>query len=242
MQEVVGRAEKSGQRPTESSLALLFQCYDKLSDEGNRGRIIDKLVAYYPKPDYWLNAMVTLQQAAQKNDRLLLQVYRLMADVGAIKSANQFGEMASLAMEQGFPGEAQSVLELAMSKNVFEDQREKAKYTRMLESARKGVASEKANVASAETEAARTGNSDLLVAVGSSYLLNAGDPAKAAALISQGLTKGSLQKIPVNDADITLGIAYTRAKNTAEAQKAFGRVDKDNSYERLAKLWSLRAR
>ncbi len=242
-QDVVGRAEKAGQRPTENSLQMLFACQSNSNDMSGQGRTIEKLVTYYPKPDYWLNAMITLIQSAQSahDDRLLLQVYRLQADVGTMKRNDQYGEMAKLAMEQGYPGEAVSVLDQAMAKNVFTDAREKAQYGRLLEAAKKGLEQEKLDVAKSEQEAMKSANGDLLIAVGASYLFNLGDATKAVTLIQQGITKG-VAKIPVYDAYVTLGLAQAKAKNAAEGDKAFGKVDKNDNYERLAKLWSLRVK
>jgi tetratricopeptide (TPR) repeat protein len=243
MQEVVSRAEKAGQRPTEASLQLLFQCYVKLNDQPNQGRVIEKLVAYYPKPDYWLNAMITLIQAAQSahDDRLLLQVYRLQTDVGTMKRNDQYGEMSKLAVEQGYPGEAIAVLSQAMDQKVFTDARENAQYSRLLEAAKKALAQEKEVIAKSEAEALKSGNGDLLVAVGASYLFNMGDATKAVSLIQQGISKG-LSKIPAYDAYVTLGLAHAKAKSGGEADRAFGKVDKNDNYERLAKLWSLRVK
>ena len=69
----------------------------------------------------------------------------------------------------------------------------------------------------------------------------AGAAVKAAALIQQGIGK-VLKKIPAQDAYITLGLAQAKNKNAAEANRAFGKVAKDDNYERLAKLWSLRTK
>lgn len=240
-QDVVGRAEKAGQRPSENSLQMLFACQSKNNESSGQGKTIEKLVTYYPKPDYWRNAMITLVQSANNDDRLKLQVFRLQSDVGTLVRSDQFGEMAQLSVEQGYPGEAVATLEQALGKGVFGDAREKAKYERLLEAAKKALAQEKQEVASSEKEAMRTGNGDLLVAVGSSYLFNLGDPAKAVTLIQQGIGKG-LTKFPLHDAYVLLGLALAKAKNAPEADKAFGKVDKNDNYERLAKLWALRVK
>ncbi len=240
-QEVIGRAERGGQRPTENSLRMLYECQGKTNDDSGQGHTIEKLVTYYPKPDYWLNAMITLIKSAHNNERLLLQVYRLQAEVGTLKRGDQFSEMAQLAVEQGYPGEAVNALQQGLGKGVWTDSREKAKSERLLDAAKKALAQEKDGIAKAEAEAQRTGDGDLLVGVGSSYLFNLGNAEKAAALIQQGIGKG-LKKIPVQDAYITLGLAQAKNKNAAEADRTFGKVAKDDNYERLAKLWSLRTK
>lgn len=238
-QEVVSRAEKAGQRPSEDSLQLLYDSYNKIGDDAAKGRVMEKLLNHYPKPNYWANAMASLQQSI-RDEKLKLFLYRLMAEVGTLRNSDQYSEMAQLSVEQGFPGESQQVLEQGLAKNVFTEAREKDRAGRLLESAKKRVADEKAALPKVEKEAQSAATGDLLVAVGASYLLNTGDTAKGVTLISQGIAKGSL-KSP-NDAYLMLGVAQARAKNSAEAQKAFGRVNGDNNYERLAKLWSLRAR
>src|SRR5664279_1090414 len=238
-QELVSRAEKAGQRPQEANLKLLWECYRKLNDDNAEGKVIEKLLTYYPKPDYWANAMASLQQMANHNDRLTLQTYRLMQDVGTLKRSDQYAEMAQIAQEQGLPGEAQAVLEQGMTKNVFTEQRDKERAGRLLEAAKKLAVTAKQGLPHDEQTAAAAPNGEVLVAVGSSYLLNANDPVKAVTLLTQGIAKGGLKN--VNDAYVNLGLAQVRNKNFAEAQRAFGKVDKDPGYERLAKLWSLRA-
>lgn len=239
-QELVARAERAGQRPAEANLKLLWECYRKTNDDNAEGKVIEKLLTYYPKPDYWANAMASLQQMSNRNDRLTLQTYRLMQDVGTLKRSDQYAEMAQLAQEQGFPAEAQAVLEQGMAKNVFTEQRDKERAGRLLEAAKKLAVTAKQGLPRDEQAAAAAPNGEVLVAVGSSYLINANDPGKAVPLITQGIAKGGLKS--VNDAYINLGLAQARSKNVAEAQKAFGKVDKDPGYERLAKLWALRTR
>jgi L-aminopeptidase/D-esterase-like protein len=130
------------------------------------------------------------------------------------------------------------VLEQGMAKNVFTEQRDKERAGRLLEAAKKLAVTAKQGLARDEQAAAAAPNGEVLVAVGTSYLINANDPVKAVPLITQGIAKGGLKN--VNDAYINLGLAQARNKNVAEAQKAFGKVDKDAGYERLAKLWALR--
>jgi hypothetical protein len=240
MQELVSRAERAGKRPNEQSLLLIRQCAQKSNDGATQGRMLEKLLAYYPKADYWALAMNSLMQLADHDDRLTLQVYRLMLDAGAMKRSDQTAEMAQIALERGFPGEAQSVLEQGIAKGVFTEARDKERNGRMLEQAKKMVAMERTTIAKTEQQAATAANGELLVAAGSSYFLNLGDAAKGATLISQGIAKGGLKN--VNDAYVTLGLAQWRAKNAAEAERAFGKVGKSEGYERLAKLWNLRVR
>jgi tetratricopeptide (TPR) repeat protein len=237
-QEVIARSERANQRPSENALLALNECQGKINDTAGQGKTIEKLVSYYPKAIYWQNAMIVLINSTKNDDRLLLQVYRLQAEVGTL---TRYAEMAQLCMEQGFPGEAIGILQQGLAKGVWTDAREKAKNERLLDAARKKLSQEKEDIAKSESEAVRTANGDLMVAVGASYLFNLGNPEKAASLIQQGIGKG-LKNIPLYDAYITLGLAEAKKKSAGEAKKSFEKVDKNDNYERLAKLWSLRTK
>jgi tetratricopeptide (TPR) repeat protein len=240
MNDRIQRAEREGRRPEEQAMLLVRQCAEKSGDVAMQGRMLDKLLTYYPKPDYWALSINSLRKAAGPDDRLTLQIYRLMSDVGALKVAAHYGEMAQIANEQGFPGEAVSILEQAISKGVFTEQRDKERNTRFLDAARKLADGQKAALAKAEAEAIAAPTGTLLAAVGSGYLFNLGDAAKATSLLSQAVSKGSLKN--ANDTYITLGLAHWRMKNVAEAERAFAKVSKEDSYERLARFWALHVR
>jgi hypothetical protein len=239
-QELVARAELASRRPQEANLKLLWECYRKLNDGVAEARVIEKLLTYYPKPDYWANAMASLQQMSNHNDRLTLQTYRVMQDVGTLKRSDQYAEMAQLAQEQGFPGEAQTVLEQGMAKNVFIEQREKERAGRLLEAATKLAVTAKQGLPRDEQAAATAPNGEALVAVGSSYLINANDPATAVRLITQGISQGGVGNM--NDAYVNLGLAQMRNRNISEARRAFVSVTGSEAYEHLARLWLLRLR
>ena len=53
------------------------------------------------------------------DDRLLLMTYRLMYQVGILKRGDAYTEMAQIALDQGNPGEAQTILEQAFAKNLY---------------------------------------------------------------------------------------------------------------------------
>jgi hypothetical protein len=53
-------------------------------------------VTYYPKPDYRLDALQPLLKMNIKDAHLQLDVYRFMNDVGVLKMANDYAQMAQL--------------------------------------------------------------------------------------------------------------------------------------------------
>ncbi|MDE2219390.1 MAG: hypothetical protein KGJ52_03335 [Gammaproteobacteria bacterium] len=239
MQAIVARDEPAGRKPAEKSLNLIWSCALKRKDDAAAARAVEKLILFYPKPDYWRNAMAGVLANKTNDDRLLLMTYRLMAQVGILSRGADFTEMAQIALDQGNPGEAQTILEQAFAKNLYTDPHDKERSQRLLDKVRRSAAEDKASLPKAEKEASSAATGDGLVQIGAAYL-GFGQPDKALAAISAGIAKGSL-KYP-DESFMLLGIAYQRNKNTAEAVRAFNRATSDPRYARLAKLWALEAR
>jgi hypothetical protein len=236
MQEVVAKQDK----PDEESLKLLWQFDLKADDSAGAAKAVEKLVTYYPKPEYWANALAPLVRMDIKDAHLQLNVYRLMNDVGVLKLPSDYAEMAEIALDAGYPGETQSVLQQAFAKNVFVEQRDKDRYQHLLEGAKQRAASDQAQLANVEHTAEAAPNGDALVQLGAAYI-SYGQNDKAVAAITKGIGKGGL-KSP-DEANLLLGIAQLRQKNNAAAQQAFDKVggSSNNGYARLGKLWALRA-
>jgi len=239
MEAIVARDEAAGRKPSEQSLNLVWNCAIKVKDDAAASRAIEKLILHYPKPDYWSNAMATVLANKTNDDRLLLMTYRLMYQVGILKRGDAYTEMAQIALDQGNPGEAQTILEAAIAKNLYTDPHDKERSARLLEKVKRNAAQDRATLAKSEHDAAAASSGDGLVQVGAAYL-GYNMPDKALAAISQGIAKGNLKY--ADESYMLLGIAYQRNKNTTEAVKAFNRATSDPKYARIAKLWALEAR
>jgi tetratricopeptide (TPR) repeat protein len=236
MSEIVGKQEK----PDEDSLKLLWQFCDKAGDKAGAARAVEKLVAYYPKPEYWANALASLANADTKDSHLQLNVYRLMLDVGVLKRGIDYSDMAELSLDQGYPGETQSVLQKAFTENVYSEQRDKDRYQHLLDGAKQRASADLASLPTQEKDAANAPAGDKLVQVGAAYM-SYGQNDKAIADIQKGIAKGSL-KYP-DEANLLLGIAQLRSHNAGDAQRSFEKVSSSSNpgYARLGKLWALHA-
>jgi hypothetical protein len=239
MEAIVARAEQAGHKPSEKGLNVIWSCAIKLKDDAASSKAIEKLILHYPKPDYWQNAMATILQNRTFDDRIQLMTYRLMNQVGILKRGADYRDMAQIALDQGNPGEAQAAMEQAFAKNLYTEPREKESNQRLLDTAKKKAADDRASLARNEKEAAAAATGDAYVQVGGAYL-GYGQPDKALAAINAGIAKGKL-KYP-DEAYMLLGIAHERSKNSSEAIKAFNKATSDPKYARLAKLWALEAR
>jgi tetratricopeptide (TPR) repeat protein len=223
------------ERPDEESLKLMWQFAIKAQDDAGAGKALERLVALYPKPDYWANALAPLVRMDIKDSHLQLDVYRLMKDVGVLRLPTDYAEMAEIALDQGFPGETVATLQEAFQKNIFTEQRDKDRYQHLLDGAKQRAATDQQQIGKTEPQ-----DGNALVQLGAAYM-SYGQYDKAISNINKGLQKGGLKS--VDEANLLLGIAQLRAKNTAEAQRAFDKVATSTTpgYARLGKLWALHA-
>jgi tetratricopeptide (TPR) repeat protein len=243
MNELLDGMAAKGQIPKENQLLLVQAACAKANDNACVAKVFEKLVANYPKPDYW-SQLLTAITKLDTDDIQKLNVMRLSAQVNVMKNPEEYKEMAQLALEDKLPGEAQSVLEQAFTRKIFVTERDVSVNTRLLAAAKKEGEADKATLAKREAEARAAATGDAAVKVGAQYL-GYGDAVKAADLLQKGIAKGGIavgdpkQKQRVDEASILLGIAHLRNNNKAEAAKAFRAVKQDPTMVRIAKLWLL---
>jgi tetratricopeptide (TPR) repeat protein len=229
----------SGQQPKEDALKLVLSSCVKIEDTACQEHTMERLVAYYPKPEYWKQLLFTMRRQTSTNDTNTLQTYRLMNDVDVLTEAGDYNEMAQLALEAGSPGEAQKVLEKGFDKGAFTEARVKDRNTRLLESVKKTAASDQATLPKLEKDAEAAPTGVKSAAAGFAYY-GYGQYDKAADLLGKGVTKGGLS----NEANsrLLLGIAQLKAGKKDEAIKTFKSVKGDPALEQLASLWVVHAR
>jgi len=231
-------AIKAGQKPSKQSLQLIQSSCMKLHDQGCLLNALEQLVVYYPERNYWQYLLFQTFKSI-KSDANLLEAYRLAFAVGVMQQAHEFNTYAELAIEAGSPGEAEQVLTSALKNNVFTDPHAKAKAERILSDAQKRAASDQKTLSHTAELAAKQAKGDSDVRVGLAYY-GYQHYHKAVQLITQGIAKGGLTR-PA-EAHLLLGIAQLKAGNKAAALSAFDSVKGDPTLQRLAELWSLKAK
>jgi tetratricopeptide (TPR) repeat protein len=238
-EEIVSNTIKAGGTPAAEPLQLILSSCVKLEDNACQTKALERLVTYYPKPEYWSNLLIVLLKEASSSDTNTLQVYRLMWDTDVLKNGDDYTEMAQLAMDQGTPGDAQRVLQRALERNLFTDQRTKDKNQRLLDKAKQAAANDQASLDKTlkEAEAATTGGKN--AGMGLAYL-SYGQYDKAIDQLGKAVAKGGLRNAA--DTQLLLGIAELKGGHKDDAIKAFKAVKGDPVLERLGTLWAIHAR
>ena len=239
MTEVVAMQEAGSKPPEELTYRILQGACIKLKDMACVADQLEKLVIHYPKPNYWQDLMSVLMAGtptSKPNNNQLLNMWRLSDNANVLEDPSEYLEMAQLAVGQGLPGEALTVLEKGMQKNVFTRASQKEQATQLISEAKAAIALDKSTLEKqdAAARAKPTGDSD--VKLGAAYL-SYGDLPKAVEALQRGISKGGVKN--PDDAGILLGIAQLRSGNKPEAAKAFNTVTKDATMARIAKLWLL---
>ena len=233
MAEVIAKLEANGTKPEESTYRILQSACLQLQDNECVSQLVEKLVAAYPKPEYWHNLIGTMLQAS-KSDKEMLNVLRLADGMNMMRDGSEYVEMANHALAQGLPGEAQTILEKGFKNNAYNLPRYKDQATRLLADSKNAVTLDKSTLdkQDASARAKTTGDSD--VKLGAAYL-SYGMNDKAIEALTRGIGKGSV-KDP-DEAGMLLGIAYLRTGKRDEAGKAFATVSKSPVLVRVAKFW-----
>lgn len=228
-------------KPDEQYLAFQLDAYTHANDQPDESKVLEELVTYYPKPDYWLGALQPVLKMSSNDSHLQLDVYRLMNEVGALKMSSDYAQMAELSFSAGYPAETVAVLQKALAINVFTDPRDIMHYQQMLTSATQKAREDEASLSSQQANAQTAATGDLLVAVGAAYL-SYGQADKAVSAISQGIAKGGLKY--EEEAHLLLGMAQLKNHNATEASATFDKVGKSDNqgYAQLGRLWILHSK
>lgn len=239
---LVSSTEKAGGVPKEDWLKIMYGLSFKASgnntsyDKQTLG-IIEKLVRYYPNENYW-GAMLSGLKNQATSDASKFQLYRLMLSVGILKDANDYIEMAQLANNFGYPGEANNVLDAGFAKGVLGTGPGKDREERLRATIKKAAEADKGSLPALEKKAsaAATGQDD--ASLGEAYL-GYGQYPQAIEALERGIKKGGLKK--EDQAEIALGIAYLRSNQADKARASFKQVTGDSDLGRIASLWGLHA-
>lgn len=220
-------------RPEENWLRILLKSYGKLNDAEGVSRTTMQLVQNYPSKDNWRLLSTELRQQASGDDRVALNVYRLMAELDLMDKPEVFSEAAIVAMESNVPAEAVRIMERAFASNVIAAADPRGK--KIFDDAKRRTAVQQPNLTKIAQTAASSRSGEQEVLAGN-VLLSYGQADKAIAAGKRALQEGA----NADDAWMLIGRGYLAQKNGTEARKAFNQV-KGADVAAMARLWGIYA-
>jgi hypothetical protein len=232
-------AEKAGTPPAQERLNLLLNAGTQMKDASTTVYALERLVTYYPKKDYWLDLLSRMQRKPGFSDRLTLDTYRLSMAIGSMSAANDYSEMAQLALQAGLPHEARQVVDKGFASGALGKGADGERHKRLRNLVNKRL--EEAVAARAETEKLAAAEKDGGALVNAGFdLVFAGQAAKGLPMMQQGLAKGNLKR--PDDAKLHLAIAYLMSGDSAKAQATLKTVGGTDGTADMARLWELYAK
>jgi hypothetical protein len=230
--------EGNGRKPAEQELQMLANCYNKQKDNTGYVATIERLVTFYPKKEYWTDLLSRVQRKSGFSDRLSLDVYRLKLATGNLATANDYLEMAQLAIQAGFPAEAKAVVDKGYEAKVLGNGKDAERHQRLRDLVTKRLAESQQARAQAEKDSQADASGDSLVAIGYMYVTE-GAPQKGLAFMEQGIKKGKLKR--PDDAELLLGIAQVQSGARSRGLQTLKGVQGKDGTADLARLWTLLA-
>jgi len=188
-------------------------------------------LALAPTTQGWHDALLIYHELTPGvDDRLNLDIYRLMRAAGALTSERDFVEYAALANAGAMYGEVKTVLEAGFARNAIAPANAAASRAE-LNAATQRAESDRGSLAGERATALAGANGGAALRVGDA-LYSYGEYGQAAELYRAALQKGGQDANLVNT---RLGAALAMAGQRAEAEAAFRAVTGPRA--ELAQLW-----
>ena len=235
----ISGAEQAGRRPEEGDLLRLADAQMRTGNHAGQTATLEKLVAYYPKKDYWAIYLGRVQRKSGFSDRHSLDLMRLKLATGVLSKTDEYMEMAQLALQAELPAEGKDIVDKGFAAGALGTGPEAERHKRLRDLANRQEAEGKASIdqRAAVAAAARDGNEQ--VRVGYAYV-TMGQADKGVSLIEQGIAKGSLKH--AEDAKLWLGLAMLKSgKNKNKALQILRSVRGNDGAADLGRLWALAA-
>jgi tetratricopeptide (TPR) repeat protein len=236
----IAAAEQAGRRPEEGDLLRLADAQQRTNQSAAYIGTLEKLLANYPKKDYWSAYLGRLTRKPGFAQRLGLDVMRLRLASGTLEKTDDFMEMAQLAIQAGHPAEGVDIVEKGFAAKALGVGPEAERHGRLKDLAIKRAAEKKASIAADAAAAAAAPEGDALVEVGYSYV-TMGQAEQGVKLIEQGIAKGKLKR--PEDAKLRLGMAQIQSPALkAKGLQTLRSIKGTDGVAEVGRLWTVLAR
>ena len=231
--EVGGRLRSDGAAVSEDELRLLGASQLQLKDQAGYYATLKLLVARHPTKDYWVDLISRLQRQPGFNNRLELDVYRLLDAVGGLDEADDLSYMASLALKAGLPAEASRILEQGYAAKRLGSGPDAGNHDKLRQQAAQRTVEDDKALPTLEKSAV---DGNALAQLGD-VLASKGLWERANAAYASALAKGGLRR----EAEVRLhhGVGLLQARQTDAARGMLASVRDEPTALELASLWAL---
>jgi hypothetical protein len=222
---------------SQQTLELLNRCAYEAHDVEAQQAALEQLVVQYNQSKYWADLLDNAERTPALNNQDTLDIYRVRLLTGAMKGASDYETATEIAIQLGFPTEAQTFAQKGLDAKQLQPDRG----ARLLGMAKQQSAADAAGFAKAQAAANAAKSGDALVKLGQD-LWGMGKYQDALDSVKAGIAKGNLTN--PDDAQIRLAMAYIGLHQRDAAVHALAQVSKTAPAhtQAIARLWSVYAR
>jgi tetratricopeptide (TPR) repeat protein len=221
VETAIAMHEGEGKLPKEQWYNLARFLYFDKEDFDSALDVLNTLIIYYPKKQYWVQASHLYGE--KKDEPRQLALMEAAYEQGFLDRSSELVTMAYLYLNAEAPYYAGSVIQKGFADELVED---KSKNFELAGSAWAQAREVAKSIPMMEKAAAKSEEGELYVRLGNVYL--DGDQfQKSADSIIKGLNKGGVKR--PDQARLALGMAYFNLGDYDEARKAFRAAGKDGA-------------
>ena len=214
---------------SEEELRAMAASQAKLKDMTGYYQSLRLLVRDHPSKDYWMDLLSRFLQQPGVNQRLEIEVYRLIQATGNLQESSDYFTYAQLALKAGSPQEAQLVLAQGQAAKVFPGDVPVADLKQLEKDAQRAADEDNKSLDNLR-QTAQSANQ--WVDLGN-VLFSSQQWAAAADAFDKGLTLGGVKR--ESDVRLHLGIAGFKAGQTEQARQAL--IHTGAETQAVADLW-----
>jgi tetratricopeptide (TPR) repeat protein len=230
-------ATPAGTVPRQTAYEVVFGSQVKEKKDADALKTLELLVTNFSDPGDWSQLIDASFASKGMKDIDAMFFYRLRMATKATSSSDDYSVFAALALQIGYPAEAEAALQAGIAAGKLSNS---GKTAAQLADARARVARDRATLPSFDATATKSPNGELDVKLAETYY-GYGRYADAETAARRGLGKGGA-KTDANEANMLIGMSLAMLGKGADAMTAFNNVKGSNpSMARAAHLWSLYA-
>lgn len=231
VQVMASRAQANqarGRNTPEAEWRLLASSYKKRNDSSGYYSVLKKLVAEYPSPAYWADAVARMTAQPGFSSRYMLDAYRLLEETGNVREQSELLEMIELALKAGLPSEAHRLFEWGYARGLLGRGDQAVVHTKMRANLKKMADEDLVATAQLERSAKEA---KTWLAVGDAYASEQ-QWVKANAAYAKAIDIGSSYK----DAELKLryGVSLAKAGQISQAHSLWQAIQGDDSASEIA--------
>ena len=220
---------EKGKVPKEQWYNLARFLYFEKNDTNKTVEVLEELLKYYPKKQYWVQVSHMYGEQKKETDQLAAMETAYVQDM--LDKGTEQITMAYLYLNADVPYKAARVMDKGLKNDSIEG---KSKNWEIAgNSWRQAQEIDKA-IPALEAAAAKSDKGELYSRLGNVYL-DGDQYKKAISAINKGLKKGGINR--PDTARLVLGMAYFNTKQYDKARTAFEAAGRDERSEQYAAQW-----